>query len=191
MKSTAVLIYDSFCSFEISVALEMLALAGKPITVFAQNTRAVRSEEGLTVLPDKTTDDFMVDAYDSLLLPGAADIRSAAEDKTTLSFISDFAESGCVIGAISIAPVLLLKCGLLIGRPFMAGVNREELIEEGFTASELSGMVGWDDCIRSPVFEGCIRTGNIITSVSFEFVRWALAFGRMVGIDVPARTFGL
>ena len=31
MKKTAVLLYDSFCNFEISPALEILALAEKPI----------------------------------------------------------------------------------------------------------------------------------------------------------------
>ncbi len=34
MKKTAILIYDSFCNFEISTVLEILALAEKPITVF-------------------------------------------------------------------------------------------------------------------------------------------------------------
>ena len=38
MKKTAVLIYDQFCNFEFSVALEMLAMAGKPITIFAKSS---------------------------------------------------------------------------------------------------------------------------------------------------------
>lgn len=33
MKKTAVLIYNQFCNFEIAPALEMLAMAEKPITV--------------------------------------------------------------------------------------------------------------------------------------------------------------
>ena len=36
MKKTAVLIYDSFCNFEFSVALEILAMAEKEIVVFAK-----------------------------------------------------------------------------------------------------------------------------------------------------------
>lgn len=36
MKKTAVLLYDSFCHFEISVALEILALKNKEIDVFAK-----------------------------------------------------------------------------------------------------------------------------------------------------------
>lgn len=35
MKKTAVLLYDSFCTFEISPVLEILALSGKPISLDA------------------------------------------------------------------------------------------------------------------------------------------------------------
>ena len=37
MKKTAILIYDQFCNFEIAPALEMLAMAEKPITIFAKH----------------------------------------------------------------------------------------------------------------------------------------------------------
>ena len=51
MKKTAILLYDSFCNFEISVALEILALAEKPITVFGITKQAIRSEDGLSIFP--------------------------------------------------------------------------------------------------------------------------------------------
>ncbi|MDO5716250.1 MAG: DJ-1/PfpI family protein, partial [Tissierellia bacterium] len=80
MKKTAVLIYDQFCNFEISVALETLALHNKSIDVFAKTKEIVVCEEGLKVLPDKIIYELDLDEYDSLLLPGSADIRSAVED---------------------------------------------------------------------------------------------------------------
>lgn len=52
MKKTAVLIYNHFCNFEIAPVLEMLTLAGKPITIFAKNNAPVRSEEGLVAMPE-------------------------------------------------------------------------------------------------------------------------------------------
>lgn len=189
MKKTAVLIYNQFCNFEIAPALEMLGMAEKPITVFANDLSPVKSEEGLTVLPGKAISDLNPEEYDSLLLPGAMDIREAVEDEKILDFIRKF--SGKIIGAISIAPVLLLKAGMLEGKPFMAGVNPEELEEEGFTPGELSLMKGWDDNLKNPVPEGYIRSDNIITSVSYNFVRWALAFGKALGIDLPPEVFGL
>jgi len=191
MKKTAILIYDQFCSFEIGVALELLALAGKPIMVFAKTPAVVRIEEGVSVLPDKTIDTLDPGEYDSLLLPGAADIRQAAEDEKTLDFIRLFDDPAFVIGAISIAPVLLLKTGMLTGKKFMVGADREDLLEEGFTEADLSGMTGWSDNLLAPVEAGCIVSGNIVTSVSYNFVRWSLAFGEMIGIRIPPATFGL
>ena len=75
MKKTAILLYDSFCNFEISVALEILALAEKPITVFGITKQAIRSEDGLSIFPDDTIDNLDLDAFDSLILPGSMDIR--------------------------------------------------------------------------------------------------------------------
>lgn len=189
MKKTAVLIYHQFCNFEIAPALEMLAMAEKPITIFASALEPVRSEEGLTVFPDKTIEELNLEEYDSLLLPGAMDIREVIENDAILAFIKRF--EGMPIGAISIAPLLLLKAGLLEGKPFMAGVNLEDLCEEGYTSEDLTLMTGWDDSVNNAVLAGYILSDNIVTSVSFEFIRWTLAFGRLLGIDLPPKTFGL
>lgn len=189
MKRTAVLIYDSFCNFEISVALEILALSERKVTIFAKSKEPIKSEDGLTVLPDDSIDNVKLDEYDSLLLPGAMDIRGSIEDEKIIDFVRKF--DGKIIGAISIAPLLLVKAGLLNGKPFMAGVNKEEIYEEGFLDEDLAGMIGWDDNIVNPVQEGYIITDNIITSISYNFVKWALAFGKMMGIDIPPETFGI
>ena len=191
MKKTAVLIYNQFCNFEISVALEILAMAEKPITIFAKELTKITSEEGLKVFPDKSISDIDISEYDSLLLPGAMDIREAIEDDEVLSFIKLFGDRKMIIGAISIAPILLVKNGTIGARPFMAGVNKEDLYEEGFSEEELSNMQGWDDNLKNPISDGYIISDNIITSVSYEFVRFALAFGKMLGIDIPAETFGI
>ena len=138
---------------------------------------------------ERAVDELNPEEYDSLLLPGAMDIREAIEDESILDFIRQF--DGMPIGAISIAPLLLLKVGILDGKPFMAGINAEELAEEGWTRKELALMKGWDDNIENPIPEGYIRSGNIVTSVSYHFVRWALAFGELLGIDLPSKVFGI
>lgn len=189
MKKTAVLIYDSFCNFEFSVALEILALSEKKITVFGKTKDPIKSEDGLTVLPDDVIDNIDPDEYDSLLLPGAMDIRESIEDEKIIDFVRKF--DGKIIGAISIAPLILVKAGLLNGKPFMAGVNKEEIFEEGFSEEDLAQMVGWDDNLAAPIKDGYIVTGDIITSISYNFIKWALAFGKMLGIDIPSNTFGI
>lgn len=188
-KKTAVLIYNQFCNFEIAPALEMLAMAQKPVTIFARQLSPVKSEEGLTVLPDQTIEDLKLEEYDSLLLPGALDIREAIEDEAILGFIRQF--DGMPIGAISIAPLLLLKAGMLNGKPFMAGVNAEDLFEEGYTAEDLVLMKGWNDNLKEPVPGGFIRSGNIVTSISRNFIPWTLEVGRMLGIVISPETFGV
>lgn len=123
----------------------------------------------MTVLPEMTIADLKLEEYDSLLLPGAMEIRKAIEDDTILKFIKQFA--GMPIGSISIAPLLLLKAGLLDRTPFMAGINPEDLAEEGYTSKDLALITDWDDSIKNPILEGYIRSGNIVTSVSYGFVR--------------------
>ena len=189
MKKTAVLLYDSFCHFEISVALEILALKNKEIDVFAKSKEVILSEERLKIVPDKTIFELDINEYDSLLLPGAVDIESAIKDSEIIEFIKKF--SNKVIGAISIAPVLLLKAGILNGKPFMAGVNKEELLEEGFLESDLTLMKDWDECIENPIEEGYILEDKIITSVSYNFVKFGLQFAKMLGIEISPKSFGI
>lgn len=189
MKKTAVLLYESFCHFEISVALEILALKNKEIDVFAKSKEVILSEERLKIVPDKTIFELDINEYDSLLLPGAVDIESAIKDPEIIEFIKKF--SNKVIGAISIAPVLLLKAGILNGKPFMAGVNKEELLEEGFLESDLTLMKDWDECIENPIEEGYILEDKIITSVSYNFVKFGLQFAKMLGIEISPKSFGI
>lgn len=189
MKKTAVLIYDKFCNFEISVALEILALNNKEIDVFGKTLDPIISEEGLKILPDKTIYDLDIGEYDSLLLPGAMDIRYAVEDNDIIDFIKKFA--GKIIGAISIAPILLVKAGMLRGKTFMIGATKENLLEENYTEEDLKYMKDWDDCIAFPISDGYIVSESIVTSVSFNFIKFGIKFCSMIGIEMSPKNFGL
>lgn len=189
VKKTAVLLYNSFCNFEISVALEILALGEKEVVIFGVTKEPIRSEDGLLVIPQKELSELDIDEYDSLLLPGAMDIREAIENPRVIDFIKQFKNK--IIGAISIAPIMLVRAGILSGKSFMAGVNKDEIMEEGFSEEELSEMVGWDDNLKNPVQAGFLVTDNVVTSVSYNFVKFGLKFGAMLGIDLPPETFGM
>lgn len=187
MGKTAVLIYDGFSNFEISVALEILALNNKEIVIFSKNKKVVRSEERINVIPDKDINEIEVDDFDSLLLPGAVDIRNIIEDEQIKEFISKFEYK--IIGAISIAPILLLKAGILKDKKFMAGVNKEELYDEGFTFNELIKMKDWNDCVELRSEMEYIIDGNIITSVAFNFVKFGIQFCKMLGYEANENDF--
>lgn len=190
MKKTAVLIYDSFCNFEFSVLMEIFAINNKSVTIFAKETFPLKSEEGLTILPDKKISELNINEYDSLILTGALDIRKTVEDVQILEFIRKFHENFCIIGAISIAPVLLLKAGILENKKFMAGVNKEELYEEGFERGSLEKMTDWNENLKDPISEGYIKEGNIITSVSYNFIEWSIAIAEELGLNVKSKWFG-
>ena len=191
MKKTAVLLYESFCNFEFSVLLEILAINKKPVVFFAKEILPIISEEGLKVIPDIKIEDLDISEFDSLILTGAADIRKAIEDEEILSFIKKFDERDYIIGAISIAPILLLKAGILSRKSFMAGVNKEELYEEAFSKKDLTLMIDWNESIKNPVPNGYIKDGNIITSVSYEFVRWGIEVAKKLGLNVNPLSFGI
>jgi len=191
MKKVAVLIYPQFCNFEISVALEMLCMANKPMTIFAKENKPIKSEEGLGVLCDLTIDKLNIDEYDSLLLPGSMDLAPAITDNEILDFIKKFDNKDKIIGAISCAPLLLLKNGMLKDKSYMAGVEKEWLLEEGFTMEDMNGMIDVPLLLEKPIPEGYIKDGNIITSVAWYFREWSMEFGRMIGIEVYPKSFGL
>lgn len=190
MKKVAVLLYPHFCSFEISVALEMLCMADKEVTIFAKTKEPIKSEEGLSVVCDLMVDKLVINEYDSLLLPGSMDLEPAITDDETMSFIRKFG-SDKIVGAISSAPLLLLKNGMLDDKRYMAGVEKEWLLEEGFTMQDLKGMIDVPQLLEEPIPEGYIKDGNIITSVAWNFREWSMEFGRMIGIKVYPKSFGL
>lgn len=142
MKKTAVFLYDTGCLFELIVALEMLTMAGKDLVYFGTSFEPIRTEEGMLIKPDNVIRDLNIDDFDSLLITGASDAKETVENPDVLEFISRFNEAHLLIGAISIAPMFLLKLGILSGKAFMMGVEREHLYEEGFTEKELAHMVG-------------------------------------------------
>lgn len=191
MKKTAVLLYNDCCLFEITVALEMLKMAEKPVVYFGKDLKPITSEEGMLIMADCTLDQLDIKEFDSLLITGCTNAKEAMEDGEILGFIDKFNSAGELIGAISIAPLLLLKLGYLKGKAFMIGVEKQDLYEEGFTDEDMKYMLGWRKCCDGAVPEKYLKTGNIITSVAFGFRQWAMAIGRELNIECYPKSFDL
>lgn len=191
MKKTAVLLYETCCLFELTVALEMLKMAEKEVVYFAKHLNTIITEEGIKVVADCTFNELVIEDYDSLLLTGAKDAKNANEDMETLDFIDSFYKSGAIIGAISIAPIFLLQLGYLKGKQFMIGVEKHNLKELNFTDDDLKNMVGWGEACDEVVPEKYLKSDNIITSVAFGFRQWAMAIGEELGIDTYPKSFDL
>ncbi len=191
MKKTAVLLYDKSCLFELTVALEMLKMADKEIVYFGVDLEPIKSEEGLLILADKKIDDLVIEEYDSLLITGSTDAKETVENEDVLKFIDEFCKRNLLIGAISIAPIFLLKLGYLKNKKFMIGVEKHHLYEEGFNEKDLEHMVGWEESCRGRVPEKYIKMNNIITSVAFGYRQWAMAIGEELNLKTYPKSFDL
>ena len=190
MKKTAVLLFDLFSNYELSVALSVLAQGGKAFDVFCLNREAA-SEEGLRVQRDKALDGLTIAEYDSLLIPGCMDPREIIDDPRIHAFLRSFDLERHVVAAISSAPLLLLKAGMLEGKRYLAGAVKEELLEEGFTMEQMRGM---RDVTRLDNGDGtstlCMADGNLLTAVGRGFIAFGLQFGRMLGLRFEPAWYG-
>lgn len=179
---TAVLLFDHFSNYEISVALSVLYQSGRKYDVFCLNEEA-RSEEGLLVRRTNTLDELCIEEYDSLLMPGCMDLRDIIDDEQIRCFLKKFNSPEMIIASISSSPLLLLKAGLLENKKYIAGVMKEELIEEGFTMEQMSNMRDITELKNS---DGTIDTlsidGSILTAIGCDFIKFGIEFGKMLNL---------
>lgn len=183
MKKTALLLFDLFSNYEISVALSILTQAGKKFDVFCIKEEAV-SEEGVCVKRDKDLPELLIEEFDSLLLPGCMDLRDIIDDERIHDFIRKFNLSEHVIASISSSPLLLLKADILGDKKYVAGVDKEGLLEEGFTMEQMKNM---RDISELKNEDGTITShlidGNLLTAVGSDFIKFGVEFGKMLKLD--------
>ena len=122
----------------------------------------VVSEDGLPCLPTKTLDQVCIEEYSCVILPGMVNIGPALQDEKLISFLKGLDEQDVLIVAISSAPLLLAKAGLLNDTKFTGGIWQnffdyfEFLPRENFKAKAV------------------LKDKNIITAIGFahqEFAR--------------------
>ena len=82
----------------------------------------VISEDGLPCQPTKTLDQIRIEEYSCVILPGMVNIGPALQDEKLISFLRDLGERDILIVAISSAPLLLAKAGLLKDTKFTGGI---------------------------------------------------------------------
>ena len=82
----------------------------------------VVSEDGLPCQPTKTLDQIRIEEYSCVILPGMVNIGPALQDEKLISFLRDLGEQDILIAAISSAPLLLAKAGLLKDTKFTGGI---------------------------------------------------------------------
>ena len=123
MKKVLCLIYPNFSLYEITALTSTLALSfDVTIDYVASDHSMVGSEDGLLCQPTKTLDQICIEEYSCVILPGMVNIGPALQDEKLISFLRDLGEQDILIAAISSAPLLLAKAGLLKDTKFTGGI---------------------------------------------------------------------
>jgi putative intracellular protease/amidase len=190
-KKTAILLFDLFSNYELSVALSILSQGEKQCDFFCLKDEVI-SEEGLRVNGNKILEDIRIEEYDSLLIPGCMDLADIIVDERIFIFLRKFNPQNMIIASISSSPILLLKAGILENRRFMAGVLKEELVEEGFTMEQMQNMIDINEVGENYDKIGpYIVDGNILTSVGCNFIQFGIQFGKMLSLDFEPAWYGM
>ena len=163
MKKVLCLIYPNFSLYEITALTSTLALSFDITIDYASSDDSiVISEDGLPCQPTKTLDQICIEEYSCVILPGMVNIGPALQGEKLISFLRDLGERDVLIAAISSAPLLLAKAGLLNDTKFTGGIWQnffdyfEFLPRENFKAKAV------------------LQDKNIITAIGFahqEFAR--------------------
>ena len=123
MKKVLCIIYPNFSLYEITALTSTLALSFDiTIDYVASEHSMVVSEDGLLCQPTKTLDKISIEEYSCVILPGMVNIGPALQDEKLISFLRDLGEQDILIAAISSAPLLLAKAGLLKDTKFTGGI---------------------------------------------------------------------
>ena len=173
MKKVLCIIYPNFSIYEVVGLTSTLALSfGIEIDYVGSDRNVIRSEDGLACQPTRTLDKVVIEDYSCVILPGMINIASALHDEKLISFLRSLNQQEILIAAISSAPILLAKAGLLKDTKFTGGIWQnffdyfEFLPRENFKAKAV------------------LQDKNIITAVGFahqEFARKVLLSLGLVG----------
>ena len=173
MRKFAVLLYPDFSLQEITCLTSALTIwFGEQIDYIASENKEYRSEEGLRVMPTKTTEDAKITDYDCVILPGTINPLPALFDDRLIAFISSGAGADIVFAAISSSPILLSKAGILTGKKFTSGFFMQ--------------MADIFDFVEKENFthKGVVEDGNVITGIGMFFREFAEAVLRRFGYDI-------
>ena len=123
MKKVLCIIYPKFSLYEITTLTSTLALSFDiTIDYVASENSIVVSEDGLPCQPTKTLDQIRIEEYSCVILPGMVNIGPALQDEKLISFLRSLDGQDILIAAISSAPLLLAKAGLLNETKFTGGI---------------------------------------------------------------------
>lgn len=171
----AVLIYPNFSLQEITCLTSCLTVwFGEKLDIIASERKEYVSEDGFCVMPAKTVDEVEPSDYACIILPGTINPLPALYDEKLIDFLKKGRNTETLYAAISSAPLLLSKAGVLEGKDFSAGFFMQMVDTFHFIDKE--------HFVHRPVVED----GNVITGIGMFFREFAEKVLTRLGYDVGA-----
>lgn len=172
-KKYAVLIYPNFSLQEITCLTSCLTVwFEEKIDIVASEKKFYTSEDGFSVMPNKTVEEVRISDYDCLILPGTIFPLQPLYDEKLIDFLKQGKNADTLIAAVSSSPILLSKAGLLEGKDFTSGCFMQ--------MAETFPFVDKNHFIHKPVVED----GNVITGIGMFFREFAEKVLNRLGYDV-------
>ncbi len=141
------------------------------LDVYASTKEIILSEEGFQCLANKELSEFKAEDYFCLILPGILMPMPALFDQRNIDFLRSLKDKELLIAAISSAPMLLAKAGLLEDVKFTSGIWDE--IARGLD------FIPYKNICHKPL----VKDKNIITAIGFAFREFAEEVIRTAGIS--------
>ena len=172
-KKFAVIIYPNFSLQEITCLTSCLSVwFGEKIDIVASEMKPYESEDGFRIIPTRTVDEVQPSDYMCIVLPGTINPLPALYDNSLIEFLRKGKDSDTLFAAISSAPILLSKAGVLDGKDFTAGYFMQ--------MTEVFPFIDKDHFIHKPVVE----SGNVITGIGMFFREFAESVLHKLGYDI-------
>lgn len=168
----AVLIYPDFSLQEITCLTSCLTVwFGEKIDVIASEMKPYESEEGFQITPSKTGDEVSPSEYSCIILPGTVNPLPALYDDKLIDFLRKGKDTDTLFAAISSAPILLSKAGILDGKDFTAGYFMQ--------MADTFSFIDKAHFVHKPIVE----SGNVITGIGMFFKEFAESVLHKLGYD--------
>lgn len=168
----AVLIYPDFSLQEITCLTSCLTVwFGEKIDVIASEMKPYESEEGFQITPAKTVDEVDPSEYSCVILPGTINPLPALYDDKLIDFLRKGKDTDTLFAAISSAPILLSKAGVLDGKDFTAGYFMQ--------MADTFSFIDKAHFVHKPIVE----SGNIITGIGMFFKEFSESVLHRLGYD--------
>jgi len=172
------MIYPNFSMQEISNLTTALTVwYDYEIDVFASSKDVMKTEDGFQVIANKTFDEFEMNSYECLIMPGILEPIPAMLDEKNTEFLKQFKNEDFIIASISSSPVLLAKAGQLDDKEYTLGFFQE--------------IVEWLDYVPDENIQHkpVVRDKNIITAIAIGYEEFAVETIKAIGIDCPDELF--